>query len=212
MSGFVRNAFFNLGYRYGPRIASALRKRWAIFRNPRATIRFGEGVYAGPGFSLHMPAGGTFIAGPWVEFRRNFRAELGAADASIVIGMGSHMTHDVILACLSTIEIGEGCSLGQCTFVADGSHRFRDLDTDFYEQGYDLRPIRIGDGAQIHSKCTIIADVGERAIVGGNAMVTRDIPPFTVAGGVPARVIDYYGPPGLEPEGFEAGAPDPQRP
>jgi acetyltransferase-like isoleucine patch superfamily enzyme len=113
------------------------------------------------------------------------------------------LTYDVILACSTSIEIGERVGMAQCTFVADGSHRYRDLDKTFLQQGYDYRPIRIGDDAQIHSKVTIVADVGERAIIGANAMVTRPIPPYTLAGGVPARVIDYYGPPGMEPEGWQ---------
>ena len=46
---------------------------------------------------------------------------------------------------------------------------------------------------------TIIANLGERAQVGANAVVTRDIPAFCVAAGVPARVIDYFGPAGQEP-------------
>src|SRR5206468_419297 len=60
----------------GPWLMSSIRKRWVIFRNPRARIEFQGPVYLGPRFSLHMPHGGTFIVGPGVEFRRGFRAEL----------------------------------------------------------------------------------------------------------------------------------------
>ena len=41
--------------------------------------------------------------------------------------------------------------------------------------------------------------LGKRAFIGANTVVTRAIPPYTVAAGVPARVIDYFGPPGSEP-------------
>jgi acetyltransferase-like isoleucine patch superfamily enzyme len=190
-------------YRRGPLWMSELRKFWVRFTNPQAEIVFDGPVYLGPGFSIHAPNGGHFIVGPGVEFRRNFRAELSGPDARITIGAGSYMTYDVILACSTSIEIGERVGMAQCTFVADGSHRYRDLDKTFLEQGYDYRPIRIADDAQIHSKVTIVADIGERAIIGANAMVTKPIPPYTLAGGVPARVIDYYGPPGMEPEGWQ---------
>jgi acetyltransferase-like isoleucine patch superfamily enzyme len=50
------------------------------------------------------------------------------------------------------------------------------------------------------SKCTIIADVGERAFVGANAVVSRDVPAHTVAVGAPARPIDYFGPGEPPPE------------
>ncbi|MGH2953247.1 MAG: acyltransferase [Solirubrobacterales bacterium] len=192
-----------IGYRWGPRVMSRFRKWWVLIRNPHAEIRFTEPVYLGPGFSLHVPFGGKFIVGPGVEFRRGFRAELGGPDAKIVIGAGSYLTYDVIITCNTSIEIGEGCGLGQATYVADGSHRFRDLDRHFLAQGYDYRAIRIEDGAQIHSKCTIVNSIGTRSVIGANAVVSREIPPYCLAAGVPARVIDYFGPPGEEPPGWE---------
>lgn len=187
----------------GPRLMSWLRMRWVIWRNPRARIEFGRGVYIGRGFRLHMPHGGIFIAGENVEFRRNFLGELGGPESRIVIGDGCYFTYDAILAAGTSIEIGQRCGIGQNAYVVDGSHRFRDLTKTFLEQGYDYRPIRIEDDVQIHSKCTIVNSIGERAIIGANAVVTQPIPPYCVAGGVPARVLDYYGPPGQEPPGWE---------
>jgi acetyltransferase-like isoleucine patch superfamily enzyme len=192
----------SLAYYRGPYYMSKLRQRWAVMKNPHADIQFIGNVYLGPGFSLHMPHGGTFIAGPNVEFRRRFRAEVGP-NGKIVIGEGCYLTYDVIMSCDTTIEIGKRCGLAQNTYVADGSHRFRDLDRPFLEQGYDYRPIRIEDDAQIHSKCTIVNSIGTRSVIGANAVVSREIPPYCLAAGVPARVIDYFGPPGQEPPGWE---------
>ena len=186
----------------GPWLMSWLRKRWAIFRNPHAQIEFQGPVYIGPRFSLHMPHGGTFVVGPGVEFRRGFRAELGP-DARIEIGALCCFTHDVIMSCNTSIEIGARAILGQGAYVVDGNHRFRDLDVHFLDQGYEYRPIRIGAEAIVHSKCTIVNDIGERAIIGANAVITKPIPPYCVAGGVPARVLEYYGPPGQGPPGLE---------
>ena len=196
-----------LGYRLGPKLASALRKRWVKLRNPHATIRFGPGCHLGPGFSLHMPYGGTFLAGAGTEFRRGFRAEFAGGDAVIRIGEGCYLTYDVIVACSTSIEIGDRVGIGQASFVVDGNHRYRDRTKTFLEQGYDYRPLTIESDAQLHSKVSVMANIGERAIIGANAVVTRPVPPFTVAAGVPAKVIDYYGPPGGEPEGWQgAGA------
>jgi acetyltransferase-like isoleucine patch superfamily enzyme len=44
-----------------------------------------------------------------------------------------------------------------------------------------------------------MADVGERAFVGANSVVTRPVPPFTVAVGAPAKPIEYFGPQDREP-------------
>lgn len=185
-------------YVSGPRLMSKLRKRWVIFRNPLADINFEEPVYLGPRFSLHMPEGGTFKVAKGVEFRRGFRAELGP-EGRIEIGAGSIFTYDVVMQCSTSIIVGERCMFGQATLVVDGNHRFRDLDTPMLQQGYDYQPIRIADDATVTTKCTIIADLGERVFIGANSVVTRPVPAFCVATGVPAKVREYFGPPGGEP-------------
>ena len=188
----MRRLLRKLSYAWGPRIASAARKRWLILRHPHVDIRFDGPVYLGPGFSLFCPEGGTFHVGPAVEFRRGFRCELHGG--TVRIGAGTVFTYYVLVQCTGSIEIGERCMFGQSTIVVDGNHRFKDLTKPMLAQGYDLRPIRIGDDATITTKCTIIADVGERAFVGANSVVTKDVPPYTVVAGVPAKVIEEFGP------------------
>ncbi len=190
----MRRLIFLIGYRHGPVFMSEVRKRWTILRNPDAEVSFGERTYLGPGFSLHAPWGGTFRVGDDVEFRRNFRAELAGPDATIEIGSGSVCTYDVIMQCSTTISIGERCMFGQATLVVDGNHRFRDLDTPMLEQGYDFRPVRIEDDATVTTKCTIIADIGRRAFIGANTVVTKPVPAYTIAAGNPARELEYFGP------------------
>jgi acetyltransferase-like isoleucine patch superfamily enzyme len=177
---------------------SELRKRWVLFRHPHANIVFQGPVYLGPGFSLHIPDRASFIVGPGVEFRRNFRAELGPG-ARIEIGAASVCTYGVLMQCSTSIEIGERCMFGQATAVFDGNHRFRDLGRPMLQQGYDFRPIRIEDDVSVTTKCTVINDIGRRAFVGANSVVSKPVPPFTVAVGAPARPIDYFGPEGQEP-------------
>jgi acetyltransferase-like isoleucine patch superfamily enzyme len=156
-------------------------------------------VYLGPRFSLFIPEQGSFIVGDGVEFRRDFRAEV-SGNGRVTIGSGSVFTYSVLIQCTTTIEIGERCMFGQTTILLDGQHRFRDLTKPMLEQGYDFQPLRIEDDATITTKCTIMANVGRRAFVGANAVVTRPIPAYTVAVGAPARPIEYFGPPGGEPE------------
>jgi acetyltransferase-like isoleucine patch superfamily enzyme len=194
----LRRLPVTLGYVRGPRIASRLRRRWVLLRHPHADIRIAPSSYLGPGFSLHMPEGGTFVAGPYTEFRRNFRAEVGP-EGKIVIGQSCRFTYDVLMQCSTSIEVGDRVMFGQSTIVVDGNHRFRDLDRPMLEQGYDFRPIRIEDDATITTKCSIIANVGCRAFIGANAVVVNDVPPYVVAGGIPAKALEYFGPPGQEP-------------
>src|SRR5205814_3813160 len=120
----------------------------------------------------------------------------------ISIGAGCYLTYDVIITCDTSIEIGERCGLGQSLYMTDGNHRYRDLTKPFLAQGYNYRPLKIEDDVQIFSKVTITNSIGTRSIIGANSMVTKPIPPYCVAAGVPAKVIDYFGPPGGEPPGL----------
>jgi acetyltransferase-like isoleucine patch superfamily enzyme len=173
---------------------SVARKQWVLLRHRHVDIQFEGPVYLGPGFSVHSPRRATLIVGSGVEFRRGFRIELDR-DATVRIGAGSRFTYDVLIQCGRLIEIGKGCMFGQASAIFDGNHRFRDLSRPMLEQGYDLRPVRIEDEAVITTKCTIIgATVGKRAFIGANSVVTRDIPPYVVAVGAPARPVDYFGP------------------
>jgi acetyltransferase-like isoleucine patch superfamily enzyme len=158
----------------------------------------GRGTYIGPGFSIHAPAEATFVAEPGCEFRRNFRCELSPG-AKVTIGAGTRFTYDVLIQCGTTIEIGERVMFGQSTAIFDGNHRFKDHTRPMLDQGYDFRPIRIHDDATITTKCTIVADVGEHSFIGANSVVSREIPAYVLAVGVPARPIEYYGPVGGEP-------------
>jgi acetyltransferase-like isoleucine patch superfamily enzyme len=178
----------------GPRLASRLRQVAVRIKNPLAEIEFGRGCRLGPGFSIDAPWGGTFVCGDNCEFRRGFRAELEGPDSRIEIGNDCVFTYYSLVQCGRSIAMGDRVIFGQSSMVVDGNHRFRDLDRPVLDQGYDFRPIRIADDVTTMTKCTIIADIGERAFVGANSVVTRDIPPYSVAVGAPAKTIDYFGP------------------
>lgn len=180
---------------------SALRKRLIIVRHPNSTIRFGRNVYLGPRFTVDIPARGTLLVGDDVEFRRDFRGEISDG-GRLVIGSGCRFTYGVVVACSTVIEIGERCVFAQAAFVGDGNHRYRDLDRPILDQGYEFRPLRIEDDVLVHAKCTVVASIGTRAVIGANAVVTRPVPAYTLAVGLPARPVSYYGPPGQEPEGL----------
>ena len=94
-----------LVYWWAPRLASLLRQRWAILKNPQAQVSFGRNCSLGPGFSLHMPHGGSFVVGDAVEFRRGFRAEISGGRVSI----GSHcvFSYYSLIQCTTSMDIGD---------------------------------------------------------------------------------------------------------
>jgi len=199
---FWRRLMRKLVYFWGPRLASELRKRWVIFKNPHAEISFAGPCRLGPGFNLHMENGGRFIVGKYVDFRRGFLAEIGG-DATVTIGDLCVFSYNSLIQCSTSIEIGDRAMFGQSSIVVDGNHRFRDISTPLGGQGYDYRSVKIGNDATTLTKVTIVDSIGTKAVVGANSVVTRPVPSYCLVAGVPARVLDYFGPPELAPPEWE---------
>ena len=55
------------------------------------------------------------------------------------------------------------------------------------------------------AKSTVLASIGTGSVVGAGSVVTKDIPPYCLAVGAPARVIEYFGPPEDEPQEITDG-------
>ncbi len=124
---------------------------------------------------------------------KNVNIERGAVFSSHVslgdnsgIGVGSSLT--------GTIEIGNNVMMGPyCTFYSR-NHAFDRLDIPMCEQGYlDEKPIVIGDDVWIGGHVIFLpgVHVGNGAIVGAGAVVTKDVPEYAIVGGNPAKVIKY---------------------
>lgn len=179
---------------YLGRSASEARRIAALVTHLHADVRFEGPVYLGPGFALRIPERGTLHIGPGVDIRRNFVCEI-SGEGRVIIGGGCIFTGMVLIQCSTCIEFEPGAIISSGCMVADGNHRFKDPKVPILQQGYDFRPIRIGQGSLVHTNCTIINDIGERAVIGANSVVTRPIPPYCLAVGAPARVVEYFGPP-----------------
>jgi acetyltransferase-like isoleucine patch superfamily enzyme len=77
-------------------------------------------------------------------------------------------------------------------YITDASHRFDDPDRPVTWQGFTSKgPTRIGDNVWcgVNVVVTTGVTIGDRCVIGANSVVTSDIPPYSVAAGVPARVI-----------------------
>jgi virginiamycin A acetyltransferase len=82
--------------------------------------------------------------------------------------------------------------IGQHVVILAGkTHHFTDrLDIPIKQQGNPPKvPVTIGRGAWIGANATVMADVGNDAIIGAGSVVTRPVPPFAIVAGNPARLI-----------------------
>ncbi|MBQ2865975.1 MAG: acyltransferase [Clostridia bacterium] len=90
------------------------------------------------------------------------------------------------------VSIGENVMMGPEVVVYTSSHRYDRTDIPMGEQGFDdMRPVCIGNDVWIGRRAMIMPGVkiGNGCIIGAAAVVTKDIPDYGVAVGVPARVI-----------------------
>jgi maltose O-acetyltransferase len=89
------------------------------------------------------------------------------------------------------LYIGRDSRIGPKTIIHTANHRFESLSVPIWEQGWVKKPVVIGNDVWIAAGCIILPGVriGKGAVIAAGAIVTHDVPPYSVAGGVPARVI-----------------------
>ncbi len=93
-------------------------------------------------------------------------------------------------------EIGDFVMIGPHAVLLSGGrhHNFDRIDIPIKHQGNPPKaPLKICRGAWIGANATIMAPVGEHAVVGAGAVVTKEVPPYAVVAGNPARVLYIRG-------------------
>lgn len=119
---------------------------------------------------------------------------LSACDnAQIVIGnrFGANGNARIIADKGGRIVIGDAVMLGPNVVIRASNHSCDRTDVPMWDQGHVGGHIEIGDDVWIGANAVVVPDVciGAHAIVAAGAVVTRDIPEYAIAAGVPARVI-----------------------
>jgi acetyltransferase-like isoleucine patch superfamily enzyme len=174
-----------------PNGASAARRFWTRARYPLADIEIHPSAQLGPGFRLIVLGRAQLRIAERVSFRHNCVIEL-EYDSTLTIGAGTVFTYNTLIQCTSSITIGSDCLFANGASVVDSKHRFRDSSDPGAFRALDFRPVTIADGVWVSSKATVAADVGERSVIAANAAVVADVPAWSLAGGVPARVIERF--------------------
>jgi len=107
---------------------------------------------------------------------------------NVAVGEGSVVGFDAILDGRNGITIARHVNLSSSVAIWTGEHDIR--DPGFGGSG---SPVVIGDRAWLSFRVTVLPGVtiGEGAVIAAGAVVTRDVPPYAIAGGVPARVIGH---------------------
>lgn len=157
-------------------------------------IKLGQGVYLDEGVYLHACPQGieigsrTIIMHGAILHVYNFR---DMPHSGIKIGSDSLIGEYSVIRGQGGVQIGDRVYTSPFTQIIAVNHVFDDPNRPFIEQGITAEGIIIEDDVWLGAG-VIITDgvrVGKGAVVAAGAVVTKDVPPHTVVGGVPAKPI-----------------------
>lgn len=125
---------------------------------------------------------------------------------SLSIGDDTFLSTGVRISATRSVTIGRNCWIGDDVMIMDTDHHHAE-DRDAEPKVAD---VVIGDRVWIASRAIVLKGVhiGDGAVIAAGAVVTRDVPEYTLAGGVPAHVIRHLGsnvPPRTRADGFDEG-------
>ncbi|WP_282340569.1 MULTISPECIES: sugar O-acetyltransferase [Pseudomonas] len=121
---------------------------------------------------------------PYIE--STFRFDYGF---NIHVGRSFYANFDLLILDAAPVRIGDDCLIGPGVHIYTSTHPL-----DMGERVSTLesaRPVSIGNGVWIGGRAVINpgVSIGDGAIIASGAVVTRDVPTFTLVGGNPARLI-----------------------
>lgn len=155
------------------------------------------------GRPLHIMGGKNIEVGDNVQMFRYTRIEAVTSwqiagqtfNPKIKIGDNAVINSFCHIGCLDNVEIGNYSVIGARTYITDHTHGTVEMNDLLlpprHRKLFSKGPVVIGKYVLIGEGCAIMPGVtiGDHAVIGANSVVTKDIPPYCVAAGNPAKVI-----------------------
>lgn len=178
-----RNRLFSFNYAFLVARWAWLKLRWRgrlvtdgiCFVCPRVKFEIGKGA------KVHL---GRWS---WIGHGTKIRAHEG----EVFIGAKSVLGQECTVSAFQHVSIGRECIVADRVMLIDFDHGVVEVERPIRLQGIYKRDVRVGHNVWIgYGACFLRGvTVGDNAIVGTSAVVTRDVPANAVVGGVPAKLI-----------------------
>jgi acetyltransferase-like isoleucine patch superfamily enzyme len=111
------------------------------------------------------------------------------------IEMDSHINinHHTTISGQGGLKIGNYVLIGPNCNILTSNHHYMNWERPMLQQGAKCGPVIIEDDVWLGANVVVLPDVkiGRGAIVGANAVVTKNVEPFSIVGGIPAKHIKY---------------------
>jgi acetyltransferase-like isoleucine patch superfamily enzyme len=142
-------------------------------------------------WTMSMRAKMAGVSGSQKHFRLNKRTQF-LNKKNISVGDNVFINHDCIIdATYAPVSIGNDVLIAYHVSLITSGHHFADTAQLIRTQGSSGQPIKIEDDVWIGAHVIILAGVtiGRGSVVAAGSVVTKDIEPYSVVGGVPAKLI-----------------------
>lgn len=111
------------------------------------------------------------------------------------VGDNTSFGHGIHLFCCTHMLIGKEVMIADHVYITDNLHGYEDINIPPAHQSLKVPgPVIIGDQTWIGERACILPNVkiGRHCVIGSNAVVTKNVPDYSVVAGIPARVIKHY--------------------
>jgi acetyltransferase-like isoleucine patch superfamily enzyme len=158
-----------------------LRWRGRLVTDGVAFVCPGVKFEIGPGAKVHL---GRWS---WIGHGTKVRCHEG----EVRIGAKTVLGQECTISAFQHVSIGRECIVADRVMLIDFDHGVVEVERPIRLQGIYKRDVRVGHNVWIgYGACFLRGvTVGDNAIVGTSSVVTKDVPPDAVVGGVPARLI-----------------------
>ena len=173
--------------KYAWLIALLLRRRYLSSYGSRLKL---DGLaFIAPRVVLQIGPKGRIELGRWSWVGHG--CKLRSHEGMISIGAKTVMGQECTISAYQHVSIGRECVIADRVMLIDFDHGVVDVETPIRLQGIYKRDVRVGNNVWMGYGACILrgVTVGDNAVIGTNAVVTRDVPANAVVAGVPARVL-----------------------
>lgn len=129
----------------------------------------------------------------WIQCIRSYAGI--EHEPKIEIGDGTYIGSFAHIIACGYMKIGKNVVIAERVYISDNLHGLKNIDMPVMAQPLNLPgPVTIEDEVWLGDGVCILPNVtvGKHSVIGSNAVVTKNIPPYSIAVGAPAKVIKQY--------------------